>query len=119
MEKKQISIDGSELYGPYSPGVEANGIIWLAGQISPEGDISMQTKGALEKVNLLLNMADLTKDNVVMVTVLLSDISDFQKMNDTYSQYFGDCKIKPARAAFEAAALPRGAKVEIVVQAVR
>ena len=119
MQKKQISIDGTEVYGPYSPGIEVNGMIWLAGQISPEGDVSEQTEGALRKIDELLVAANLSNENIVMVTVLLDDIGNFEKMNEVYSKYFENCEIRPARAAFEAGALPRGAKIEIVVQAVR
>ena len=119
MQKKQISVEGTEVYGPYSPGVEVNGMVWLAGQISPEGDISEQTEGALSKIDALLSAANLSNENIVMVTVLLDDINDFQQMNEVYSRYFSNCKIRPARAAFEAGALPANAKVEIVVQAVR
>jgi len=119
MQKKQISIEGTEVYGPYSPGVEVNGMVWLAGQISPEGDILEQTEGALKKIDALLSAANLSNENIVMVTVLLDDINDFQQMNEAYSKYFSNCDIRPARAAFEAGALPANAKIEIVVQAVR
>ena len=119
MQKKQISIEGTEIYGPYSPGIEVNGVIWLAGQISPEGGIIEQTEGALEKIDALLAAANLSNENIVMATVLLDDISDFGEMNEVYSKYFENCKVRPARAAFEAGALPRGAKIEIVIQAVR
>ena len=52
MEKKAISIPGSTLYGPYTPGVKAGGVVWLSGQIDVEigDDISSQTKGALAKI---------------------------------------------------------------------
>ncbi len=49
--------------------------------------------------------------------VLLDDINDFSDMNEIYGAWLADVEIPPARAAFEAAALPRGAAVEIVVQA--
>ena len=94
-------------------------MIWVAGQISPEGDISEQTEGALAKIDALLSAVDLSNENIVMVTVLLDDINDFQEMNEIYSKYFSNCEIRPARAAFEAGALPANAKIEIVVQAVR
>ena len=59
----------------------------------------------------------MTMDNVVKTTVLLSDIANFVPMNEVYAEFFeGDC---PARAAFQAAALPKGALVEIEAIAVK
>jgi len=55
---------------------------------------------------------------VCFAQVLLDDIGDFQEMNEVYGAWVEAMDVKPARAAFEAAALPAGAKVEIVVQAI-
>ena len=120
MAKKVISVPGSKLYGPYTPGVMANGMIWLSGQIDVEagGDTAAQTAGALAKIDALLEAAGVTKDAVCFAQVLLDDIGDFQEMNEVYGAWVESMEIKPARAAFEAGALPAGAKVEIVVQAI-
>ena len=56
-------------------------------------------------------------DAVVKTTVLLNDINDFGKMNEVYAQYFDG--VYPARAAFQVAALPKGALVEIEVVATK
>ena len=120
MAKKAINVSGSKLYGPYTPGVMANGMIWLSGQIDVEagGDAASQTAGALAKIDALLEAAGVTKDAVCFAQVLLDDIGDFQEMNEVYGAWVESMEIKPARAAFEAGALPAGAKVEIVVQAI-
>tara|TARA_Y100000994_G_scaffold30128_1_gene20927 strand:+ start:1218 stop:1640 length:423 start_codon:yes stop_codon:yes gene_type:complete len=120
MAKKSITIPGSKLYGPYTPGIKANGIIWLSGQIAPEcgEDIASQTQGALDKIDALLEAAGVTKDSVCFAQVLLNDINDFSAMNEVYGKWVDEMEIKPARAAFEAGALPGGASVEIVIQAV-
>jgi 2-iminobutanoate/2-iminopropanoate deaminase len=115
--KQRIDTDG-EVFGPYSAGVKAGGVIWLAGQIAPEaGDVVRQTKASLDKVDALLAAAGASKHDTTFVQVLLDDIADFQAMNEIYGKWLAGVEIPPARAAFEAAALPRGAKVEIVVQA--
>jgi len=117
---KQRIDTGGEVFGPYSAGVKAGGVIWLAGQIAPEaGDVAAQTKSSLDKVDALLAAAGTSKHDTTFVQVLLDNIGDFQAMNDIYGEWLADVEIPPARAAFEAAALPRGAKVEIVVQAYR
>ena len=120
MEKKAISIAGTKLYGPYTPGVRSGNMIWLSGQIDVEAgdDTASQTAGALAKIDALLEAAGVTKDSVCFAQVLLDDIGDFQAMNEVYGAWVEAMEVKPARAAFEAGALPAGAKVEIVVQAI-
>ncbi len=119
MGKERIEVAGGKTYGPYSPGVKANGIIWLAGQIAPEAgdDITSQTAASLEKIDALLAAAGVSKNDVCFAQVLLDDISDFAAMNEVYTAWLSGVEIPPARAAFEAGALPREAKVEIVIQA--
>ncbi|MDP6869528.1 MAG: RidA family protein [Candidatus Poseidoniaceae archaeon] len=120
MEKQAITIPGAKLYGPYTPGVKFNGIVWLSGQIDVDSgnDITSQTIGTLAKIDALLDAAGLTRDAICFAQVLLDDINDFAAMNDVYGKWVENMKVKPARAAFEAGALPAGAKVEIVVQAI-
>ncbi len=115
-----IEVPGGKVYGPYSPGVRSNGIVWLSGQIAPEAgeDTASQTVASLAKIDALLSAAGLTKEAICFTQVLLADIEDFQAMNEVYNAWLDGVGIKPARAAFQAAALPRGAMVEIVVQAV-
>ena len=119
MSKERIDI-GGEVFGPYSPGVKARGIIWLAGQISLDSGESTgeQTHGCLTKIDTLLEAAGATKHDICFAQVLLDDINDFAEMNEVYGKWLTDVEIPPARAAFEAANLPRGAKVEIVIQAI-
>ncbi len=111
--------------GPYSQGIEANGTVFVSGQlpINPETgefagtDISAQAEQSLKNVQAVLAEAGLTLENVVKATVFLKDIGDFAAMNEVYARYFtGDC---PARSAVQAAALPKDALVEIEVIAVR
>jgi len=119
MGKEAISIAGTKLYGPYTPGVKNGNVIWLSGQIDVEAgdDIRSQTAGALAKIDALLEASGVTKHSVCFAQVLLDDINDFAAMNEIYGKWVEDMEVKPARAAFEAGALPAGAKVEIVVQA--
>ena len=109
MAKKAISVPGSKLYGPYTPGVM---------DVEAGDDTASQTAGSLAKIDSLLEAAGVTKDAVCFAQVLLDDIGDFQEMNEVYGAWVESMNVKPARAAFEAAALPAGAKVEIVVQAI-
>ena len=63
--------------------------------------------------------AELTRENICFAQILLDDINDFAAMNEVYGAWVSELKVKPARAAFAAAALPAGALVEIVVQGTR
>ena len=119
MSKERIDI-GGKVFGPYSPGVKANGVIWLAGQISLDSGDSTgeQTLGCLTKIDALLKSAGASKHDVCFAQVLLADINDFAEMNEVYGNWLEGVEIPPARAAFEAANLPKGAKVEIVIQAI-
>lgn len=110
--------------GPYSQAVEANGFVFISGQIPinpangqiPEG-IEAQTEQVMRNIGAILEAAGLTYANVVKTTVLLQSIADFATMNGIYAKYFTtDC---PARAAFEVSALPKGALIEVEVIAAK
>ena len=111
--------------GPYSQAIEAGGMVFVSGQvpINPETgnieakDIVSQTTQVLKNIGEILKAAGLGYENVVKTTVLLDDINDFSAMNEVYAGFFTEPY--PARAAFEAANIPKGAKVEIEVIAVR
>lgn len=104
--------------GPYSQAVELNGILFISGQLPvvpatgeiPEG-IEAQTRQSLDNVFAILNEAGLSADDVAKTCVLLNDIKDFGAMNAVYAEYFPGCK--PARVCYQAAALPKGALIEI------
>lgn len=104
--------------GPYSQAVEGGGLIFLSGQLplDLEGaivgeDVKTQTRQALTNAQAIVEAAGRKLDDVLKTTVFLSDIVDFQDMNEVYAEFFK--KECPARSAFQVAALPRGAKVEI------
>jgi 2-iminobutanoate/2-iminopropanoate deaminase len=111
--------------GPYSQAIEANGFVYVSGQlpINPstgafvEGGIKEQTRQSLLNAKAILNEAGLDLCNVVKTTVLLSDIADFQAMNEVYAEMF--TSPFPARSAFAVRALPKSALVEIEVIASR
>mgnify|MGYP002837753197 FL=1 len=111
---------GETKFGPYSPGINVNDHIWLSGQVDVDAgdDIESQTRGTLGKIDDLLAVANSSKADLVKVTVLMSDIEDYAKINDIYGEWLGDT-IPPARAAYEIGKLPMGALVEIVCEAFR
>lgn len=112
--------------GPYSQGVDTGNLLFLSGQlpINPEEgkivaeDIEGQTRASLENVKAILASCGCTMEHVVKTTVYLSDIANFVKMNKVYQEFLREGNY-PARSAFQVAALPQGALVEIEVIALK
>ena len=119
--KEPISLDGIVTYAPYTPGIQHGQYFWLSGQIAIDGrtDIESQTEGALAKIDALLKAGGLVKNDICFAQVLLDTIEDYAAMNEVYGAWVADMDMPPARAAFEAGALPKGALVEIVVQGIK
>lgn len=117
--KKIISTNNAPAaIGPYSQATEANGLIFISGQlpIDPKtgempATVEEQTKQALENTKAILESVGLTMKHILKATVLLKNITDFGDMNDVYATYFSE--EPPARAAYEVANLPKAALVEI------
>lgn len=118
MKKIIASPKAPAAIGPYSQAVELNGTLFISGQLPvnpatgdiPEG-IEAQTRQSLTNIGAILEEAGLGFNDVVKTCVLLNDIADFGKMNAVYAEFFP--KDKPARVCYQAAALPKGALVEI------
>lgn len=111
--------------GPYSQAIEANGTIYVSGQlpINPatgefaEGGIKELTAQSLTNIKNILAEAGLTMANVVKTSVFLADMADFAEMNEVYAQFFS--APFPARSAVAVKTLPKGARIEIVCIAVK
>jgi 2-iminobutanoate/2-iminopropanoate deaminase len=107
--------------GPYSQGVIAGGLLFVSGQIPIDpatdkliqGDIKVQTEQVLKNILAVLKEAKMGPENVVKTSVFLADLADFPQMNEVYGKYLG--KEPPARSTIQAAALPRGARIEMDV----
>ena len=111
--------------GPYSQAIEANGMLFVSGQIPfvPEAmilvsdDVKVQTRQSLENVKAIVEAAGYSMKDVVKAGVFIKDMNDFAAINEVYNEYLGD--VKPARACVEVARLPKDVKVEIEVIAVK
>jgi 2-iminobutanoate/2-iminopropanoate deaminase len=111
--------------GPYSQAIKVDDTVWLAGQIAldPEtgemvtGSIEIETRQVMANIEAVLKASGLGFNNIVQAQVYLTDLNDYQAFNTLYAEYFSITP--PARAVVQAARLPRDAKVEIMVTAVR
>lgn len=110
---------------PFSQVVEANGFVFLAGQVGDApgshgavpGGIKAETRAMLENVGRLLTASGLTFADVVKATVYLRDFGDFAAMNEVYREFFPDDP--PTRATVGVTALAADYSVEIEVIATR
>ena len=124
MKKVICSQKATGAIGPYSQAIEANGMVFVSGQLPIDAATGVMAEGAeaqarqsLENVKHILEEAGLGMANIVKTTVFLADMSLFADMNKVYATYFeGDF---PARSAVAVKALPKDALVEIECIAVR
>lgn len=122
MKEKVHSDKAPQAIGPYSHAVKANGFVFTSGQIgvNPEtGElqegVANQTKQVFQNLNNVLEEAGSSLEKAIKLTVFLKDLQDFKEVNDIYATYFTG--VFPARSAFQVAALPMNALVEIEVVA--
>lgn len=107
--------------GPYSQGIQAGNLVFVAGEkgIDPvtgkivPGGIEAETRQTLENIKAILAEAGATLDDAVSSTVHMTDLSEFQRMNQVYAEYFR--KDPPGRTTVQVPALPAGALIEITV----
>ena len=113
--------DAPKAAGPYSQGVVADGMLYPAGMLARDpvsnalvkGDITVVSNRIFDNLEAILRGAGSGFQDVVKVTVYMTDLIDFGKMNDVMASRFGDSK--PARTTVQVAKLPGGATVEIDV----
>jgi 2-iminobutanoate/2-iminopropanoate deaminase len=124
--KKVISTSNAPAaIGPYSQAIEANGMVFVSGQIPVDpatgafisDDIKDQAKQSLTNIKNILAEVGLSMDNVVKTSVFLADIKYFAPMNEVYASFFK--APYPSRSAMAVKDLPKGALVEIECIAVR
>jgi 2-iminobutanoate/2-iminopropanoate deaminase len=104
---------------PYSQAIKAGGLLFVSGQVAlqpgasePVSDtIGEQTDQVFANLRAILEAAGSSLDRIVKTTVYLTDLGDFQAMNEVYKQYVGE--LPPARATIEVSKLPAGSLVEI------
>ena len=104
--------------GTYSQAVKVNGLLFISGQIPLDPStmelvegIENQINQVFENINQILKADGMDFSNVVKLSVLLEDLSHFEKVNEILASIFS--KPYPARAAYEVSKLPKGSSVEI------
>ena len=119
MARKVFTAPGAVAVGPYSHAVEAGDFVYLSGQTPAvpgtnklvEGGIAVQTAQCFENLKAVLGAAGLGLGDVVKVNVFLTEMKNFQEMNDVYRSQFESPY--PARSTIGVRELPLGAMIEI------
>ena len=123
--KKIISTqDAPAALGPYSQAVRVGSTIYCAGQIPLDpksgqivgGAIDVQTRRVLDNISAILRAEGLSFEDVVKTTIFLTDLADFEAVNEVYGTYF--MQAPPARSTVQVSALPKGARIEVETIAV-
>ncbi|MFA6553179.1 MAG: Rid family detoxifying hydrolase [Patescibacteria group bacterium] len=111
-----------EPIGPYSQAIMTNnGFLFLSGQIAIkagetsliDGSTVAQARLIFDNIDAILDAAGLTRASLARVEILMADMADFKAVNEAYGEWLG--LHRPARAAYQPAKLPLGAKIEIIV----
>ena len=119
-EKVSFHTDkAAELGGPYSQAIIYKNMIYLSGQGAVDpltnqlaiGTIEKEARLALENIKIIMESAGSSLDNILQVTVYLTDIREYARFNDVYRDYFNDPM--PARTCVEVKQLPFGLRIEI------
>ena len=121
MKKPIFTSEAPAAIGPYSQGIRSGRFLFCSGQIPLDpksgemisGDITTQTRRVMDNIAGLLRTEGLTFDHIVKTTIFLTNLGDFQTVNEVYGSYFKNDP--PARSTVQVSALPRGANVEIEV----
>jgi len=116
---------GATPIGPYSTATEANGFVFISGQVAldpatdrpVEGGVREHAVRVMENLGLVLGDLGLGYDDIVKTTIFLADMGDFPVVNEVYGSYFGDAP--PARSTIQAGALPGAFLVEVEAIAAR
>ena len=118
MAKKVITTDRApQAIGTYSQAIEANGVVYLSGQIPLDpismelvSDMRAQIHQVFRNLAAVAQAADATLADTVKLTIYLTDLANFGTVNEVMAEYIAEPF--PARAAVQVSALPRGAQIE-------
>ncbi len=120
MKKIIKTKNAPEAIGPYNQAVSVNGLLFTAGQIGINPSTGILVEGGVEKeidrvmsnLDAILDSEGLDKAHIAKLTVYVTDLSNFDVVNNAFKKYFGDVAF-PARSTVEVSALPLGALVEV------
>lgn len=119
MRAKVETKNAPQAVGPYSQAIKANGFLFISGQIGLDPQTGLivatdtigQTHQVMANIGAILAAEGLTFSDLVKTTIYLTDLGDFNRVNEVYASYFDSDP--PARSTVQVSSLPKGAKIEI------
>lgn len=119
------TLDAPAAIGPYSQAIQVGNVLYCSGQIGidpgtnllVQGGIGSETRQVMNNLRMVLKAAGYSFDDVVSAQIFMTDLDQYETMNQVYQSYFFDAP--PARSTMEVARLPRGASIEIVMTAAK
>ena len=126
MSKKILEVSKAPTpIGPYSQAVEANGMLFISGQIAIDAStgelilnsIEEETEMVMKNIGFILNEANMEFENIVKCSIFISDMNNFKIINEVYAKYFPNNF--PARETVEVSCLPKSVNVEISCVAIK
>ena len=120
MKKIINTSNAPDTIGPYNQAILSDGTLYLSGQIGldpismkmQDESIETETRQVFKNIKAVLEKENYDFKNIVKTTIFLTNMDDFQKVNEIYGSYF-EIGNEPARETVEVSGLPKGAKVEI------
>jgi 2-iminobutanoate/2-iminopropanoate deaminase len=119
MKKAITTTKAPAAIGPYSQAIETGGFLYISGQLPIEaetgkmaGDTGEQARASLRNIESILQEAVLTRNDVVKTTIILKNLTDFDRVNKIYGEFFAG-SVFPARSTVEVSRLPKDASIEI------
>ena len=124
MNKQAVNVGATAPGAPYSPGIITGNLVFVSGQVpmNPEtkqivrDDFEGAVRQCIANVERILKAAGTDLEHCVKVIVFLADMNNFERLNQVYTQYFGE--VRPARSCVQVARLPLDVDVEIEAIAV-
>lgn len=126
MKKIIHTQDAPAPIGPYNQAVLSGNTLYTSGQIAIDpksgklviNNIQDETRRVMENLKAVLAAAEMTFENIVKVSIFISDMNDFSKINEVYATYFNE-ETAPARETVEVANLPKFVNIEISAIAIK
>ena len=130
MSKQVVSTtQAPKALGPYSQAIQVDNTLYISGQIGVDPQTNefvgetttQQAHQIFENIDEILHEAEFSRNDIVKAALFFDDIADFALVNDIYAQYFDTTSVEefPARSAVQVAALPKNAKLEIEITAMK
>ncbi len=129
MKQVIATVEAPPVLGPYAQATKADNIVYVSGQLPMDpnrqmvtGSIAVQTERVLLNIQAILEEAEATMDDVMKISIYMTNLDDFDEMNRVFALFFPNSdnsrRLPPARSCVEVSRLPKDAAIEMDAVAV-